>query len=132
MVFKLAHISDVHLGPLPKVRAIDLVSKRITGYINWKRNRAAHMESATLERIVTAMKAEAPDHVAVTGDLTNLALDAEIANAALWLESLGPAADVSVVPGNHDAYVPGALAKAAAGLTSERTCASRARSAPCE
>lgn len=112
MTFKLAHISDVHLGPLPNVRMIDLLSKRITGYVNWKRNRAGHMLSGTLERMLAAMAATAPDHIAVTGDLTNLALDAEIANAALWLASLGDPADVSVVPGNHDAYVPGALAKA--------------------
>ncbi|MCI5074396.1 metallophosphoesterase [Oricola sp.] len=112
MVFKLAHISDVHLGPLPKVRAIELVSKRITGYINWKRNRAAHMQGDTLSRLVTAMQGAGPDHIAVTGDLTNLALDDEIAAAALWLGTLGPGEDVSAVPGNHDAYVPGALARA--------------------
>ena len=55
------------------------------------------------------MKANAPDHVAVTGDLVNLALDQEIELARLWLETLGNPHDVSVVPGNHDAYVPGAL-----------------------
>jgi 3',5'-cyclic AMP phosphodiesterase CpdA len=113
MAFRLAHISDVHLAPLPKVRRRELISKRITGYINWKRNRARHMAGDALERLVEAMRKKAPDHVAVTGDLTNLALDAEIANAAAWLESLGDPADVSAVPGNHDAYVPGALARAA-------------------
>lgn len=112
MAFRLAHISDVHLAPLPKVRRRELFSKRITGYINWQRNRARHMAGDTLERLVAAMRKQAPDHVAVTGDLTNLALDAEIANAAAWLESLGDPANVSAVPGNHDAYVPGALARA--------------------
>ncbi len=48
----------------------------------------------------------------VTGDLVNLALDGEIEMARHWLETLGPPEDVSVVPGNHDAYVPGALDKA--------------------
>ena len=57
------------------------------------------------------MKANAPDHLAVTGDLVNLALDREIELARLWLETLGDPHDVSVVPGNHDAYVPGALDK---------------------
>lgn len=112
MAFRLAHISDVHLAPLPKVRRRELFSKRITGYINWKRNRARHMAGDTLERLVAAMQKKSPDHVAVTGDLTNLALDAEIDNAAAWLESLGEPADVSAIPGNHDAYVPGALARA--------------------
>src|SRR5690606_34575541 len=53
-----------------------------------------------------------PDHIAVTGDLVNLALDAELEMASLWLESLGPVERVSLVPGNHDAYVPGALDRA--------------------
>jgi 3',5'-cyclic AMP phosphodiesterase CpdA len=44
----------------------------------------------------------------------NLALGGEIELARLWLEALGAPADVSVVPGNHDAYVRGALAKACA------------------
>jgi len=125
MAFRLAHISDVHLAPLPRVRRRDLFSKRITGYINWKRNRARHMAGGTLERLVEAMHRKSPDHVAVTGDLTNLALDAEIANAAAWLESLGDPADVSAIPGNHDAYVPGALARAVqawrANMTTDET-----------
>ena len=33
----------------------------------------------------------------------------EIELARLWLQTLGEPHDVSVVPGNHDAYVPGAL-----------------------
>ena len=38
-MFTLAHLSDVHLGPLPSVSYRDLISKRITGYINWHRTR---------------------------------------------------------------------------------------------
>ncbi|QKV17080.1 metallophosphoesterase family protein [Oricola thermophila] len=121
MTFRLAHISDAHLAPLPPVRRRELFSKRITGYINWKRNRARHMAGDALDRLVAAMKGSAPDHVAVTGDLTNLALDAEIANAAAWLRGLGDPAAVSVVPGNHDAYVPGALARAVAAWHANMT-----------
>jgi len=46
-----------------------------------------------------------PDHVAITGDLTNLALPHEFEQARQWLCSLGAPADVTVVPGNHDCYV---------------------------
>lgn len=109
MPFKLAHLSDIHLGPLPAVKARQLVSKRLTGYINWRRNRLRAMAGGTLERITDAVAEANADHVAVTGDLTNLALDAEIRAAALWLETLGEPGDVSVVPGNHDAYVHGAV-----------------------
>ena len=113
-MFRLAHLSDVHLGPLPEIAYRDLVSKRITGYINWRRNRSADLHEGVIDRLVADLKVQAPDHVAVTGDLMNLALGGEIELARLWLEALGAPADVSVVPGNHDAYVRGALAKACA------------------
>lgn len=108
-MFRLAHLSDIHLGPLPQVAYRDLVSKRITGYINWRRNRSANLHEGVIDSIVADMKAAAPDHIAISGDLMNLALDGEIVLARLWLESLGSPQDVSVAPGNHDAYVPGAL-----------------------
>lgn len=111
-MFRLAHLSDVHLGPLPEVAYRDLASKRITGYVNWQRNRRRHMRESIIDAIVADVKSEKPDHIAVTGDLVNLALDREIEKAKLWLEMLGTPHDVSLVPGNHDAYVPGALDKA--------------------
>jgi 3',5'-cyclic AMP phosphodiesterase CpdA len=111
-MFRLAHISDPHLGPLPPVAWQQLMSKRITGYVNWQRHRGKAMASPVLNRVMADIKAQNPDHLAITGDLVNLGLDAEVANAKAWLDTLGSMTDVSVVPGNHDAYVPGALAKA--------------------
>ena len=109
IMFRLAHLSDIHLGPLPDIAYRQLVSKRILGYVNWQRNRRRFLHDGVIDAIVDDMKANAPDHIAVTGDLVNLALDREIELARLWLETLGDPHDVSVVPGNHDAYVPGAL-----------------------
>ncbi|HPG03636.1 MAG TPA: metallophosphoesterase, partial [Rhodoblastus sp.] len=40
MPFLLAHLSDLHLGPLPRPRARDLAGKRLTGWFNWERSRA--------------------------------------------------------------------------------------------
>ncbi|MVA17804.1 metallophosphoesterase [Agrobacterium vitis] len=111
-MFKLAHISDIHLGPMPHLTFRELASKRITGYVNWHRNRAKHMVSGTLEALVADIHAKAPDHLTVTGDLVNLASGLEINKAAEWLRTVGPPATTSVVPGNHDAYVPGAHEKA--------------------
>jgi 3',5'-cyclic AMP phosphodiesterase CpdA len=111
-MFRLAHISDVHLGPLPGVTYRDLASKRVIGYVNWQRNRRRQMHDAVIDTILVDLRSQVPDHLAVTGDLVNLALDSEIEMARLWLESLGSPHDVSVVPGNHDAYVPGAFDKA--------------------
>ena len=105
-MFRLAHISDPHLGPLPDPTVMQLASKRIFGYVNWRRNRKGALVSSILEDLISDIKAQAPDHLAVTGDLVNLALPAEISNARLWLDSLGEPRDVSVIPGNHDAYVP--------------------------
>ena len=113
-MFRLAHISDIHLGPLPNVPIRDLLSKRITGYVNWHRNRRKHLFGNTLELLLEQMQAQAPDNIAVTGDLVNLATGLEIGNAAIWLSGVGAPHDVSVVPGNHDAYVPGAAGRAAA------------------
>ncbi|GGE19365.1 metallophosphatase [Aureimonas endophytica] len=111
-MFRLAHISDIHLGPLPELSFRQLVSKRVTGYYNWQRNRKKMMFGETLLSLTTDMHAQKPDHVCVTGDLVNLATTQEIVAAGAWLKDLGPPRDVSVVPGNHDAYVPGALRKA--------------------
>ena len=108
-MFRLAHISDVHLGPLPAVAYRELASKRIVGYVNWHRNRRRLLHEGVLGAILDGIAATPNDHLAITGDLVNLALDSEIEAARLWLEALGKPTDVSVVPGNHDAYVPGAF-----------------------
>ncbi len=110
-MFRLAHLSDVHLGPLPDVTYRDLASKRMVGYVNWQRNRRHIMHEGVIGTVVSDLMAAGVDHIAVTGDLVNLALDAEIDLARLWLEALGDPVGVSVVPGNHDAYVPGAFDK---------------------
>lgn len=111
-MYTLAHLSDPHLGPLPPPRLRELASKRVLGYVNWQRNRAGVLLEEPLTRLVDDLLARHPDHIAVTGDLINLALNAELLPARRWLATLGSAEDVSVVPGNHDAYVPGALSRA--------------------
>jgi 3',5'-cyclic AMP phosphodiesterase CpdA len=110
MTFLLAHVSDPHLAPLPRPRLIELIGKRVTGYINWRRKRQAIHDADVLARIVADVKAQHPDHIAVTGDLVNLALPAEYQPARAWLDALGPPGDVTLVPGNHDAYVRSGVA----------------------
>jgi 3',5'-cyclic AMP phosphodiesterase CpdA len=105
--FTLAHLSDPHLPPLPAARLRDLAGKRALGYLNWTRNRHKYHRREVLDALVADMKAQQPDHIAVTGDLVNLALEAEFAPARTWLESVGTPQDVTVIPGNHDAYVRG-------------------------
>ena len=104
-MFLLAHLSDPHLSPLPAPRWSELAGKRAIGFLNWRRRRHFIHRSDVLARIVADLKANAPDHVAVTGDLVNISLASEYVPAAAWLAALGTARNVTLVPGNHDAYV---------------------------
>jgi 3',5'-cyclic AMP phosphodiesterase CpdA len=104
-VFTLAHLSDPHL-PMPAARAGELLNKRATGYFNWWRNRVHLHVPEALAGIVADIKAQQPDHIALTGDLINVALPEEFRRAARWLEDLGPPERITVIPGNHDVYVP--------------------------
>lgn len=94
---------------MPRVSIAELTSKRITGYVNWKRNRRKHLFGNTLERVLADMRDAKPDHVAITGDLVNLATRTEVETARLWLETHFDPQSTTLVPGNHDAYVPGAF-----------------------
>ncbi len=112
-MFTLAHLSDPHLAPLPQPHWSELLSKRVTGYINWRRKRRFIHDPAVLAAIVGDMKRQTPNHIAVTGDIANIALPQEFLRGRDWLESLGAPHDVSYVPGNHDVYVPAAASYAA-------------------
>lgn len=103
--FRLVHLSDVHLGPLGRAAWRDLANKRLLGYINWKRNRHRVHQRDKIETLLHDIELHEPDHIAVTGDLVNLGLPEEFIAAMNWLEALGSPERVSVVPGNHDAYV---------------------------
>jgi 3',5'-cyclic AMP phosphodiesterase CpdA len=104
-MFVLAHLSDPHLGPLPRPRLAELAGKRAAGFFNWRRKRHRIHRAEVLARITADLKAQAADHIAVTGDLVNISLGSEYAPARAWLDSLGAPRDVTLVPGNHDAYV---------------------------
>src|SRR5262249_54779318 len=88
-------------------------AKRQTVYLNPQKNRRSIHDAVTLPAIVADINAQEPDHIAVTGDIVNIALAAEIRQGRAWLEKLGPPQDVSFVPGNHDIYVGEAAAFAA-------------------
>ena len=104
-MFTLAHVSDVHLAPLPAPRPSELISKRGLGYLNWLRKRRSIHRADMLAALVADLKSRAPDHIAITGDLVNLSLASEFALARDWLDALGEPRDITFVPGNHDAYV---------------------------
>jgi 3',5'-cyclic AMP phosphodiesterase CpdA len=103
-MFVLAHLSDLHLALRPQLT--ELAGKRGLGFINWHRGRKYIHRAEVLDAITRDLKTIAADHIAVTGDLVNLSLPVEYARARAWLDNVGPPSDVTVIPGNHDAYVP--------------------------
>lgn len=107
---RIAHLSDLHLLDLEGVPATRMLNKRITGLVNLKMKRAHEHRQEVAQALARAVASHRVDHVVVTGDLTNLSLESEFSLAKRFLkENLTLAArDVSVVPGNHDAYTRGA------------------------
>ena len=103
-MFTLAHISDIHLAPVPWPSLSELDPKRALGLANWHRKRKQQHRREVLDALVADMMAQYPSHIAIGGDLVNAGLPGELDAARLWLTSLGPPADVTVVPGNHDVY----------------------------
>ena len=100
----IAHLSDVHLGPIRGFTPRYWNLKRLTGYWNWRRTRRNLYQRSVLDRLVADMAGQRPDHIVVTGDLANIGLPQELAHALGWLEGLGPPDRVTVIPGNHDIY----------------------------
>jgi 3',5'-cyclic AMP phosphodiesterase CpdA len=103
-MFALAHISDLHLAVRPGLD--QLAGKRGLGFINWHRRRKYIHRVEALNAITRDLQNTPVDHIAVTGDLVNFSVEAEYAWARRWLDSLGAFRDITVVPGNHDLYVP--------------------------
>lgn len=79
--------------------------KRAVGVANWRLSRHRTHSPAIADAIAEDIRAQAPDHVALTGDIVNVAAHAEFPAAARWLHGFGEASWISFVPGNHDTYV---------------------------
>ncbi len=105
MTFILAHLSDPHIGPLPRIPFRELLNKRMTGALNWHSARATIHNMDVLAAIMLDIVAQAPDHIALTGDLVNVGHEDEFPQALATTEILGGPEKVSIVPGNHDAYI---------------------------
>lgn len=103
---RIAHCSDLHLLSLEGARALDFANKRWIGGLNLLANRARQYMTSVFEAMVADFNATELDHVICTGDVTNLAFENEFRFARSYFDRirLGPA-EVTVIPGNHDAYV---------------------------
>lgn len=108
---KIAHFSDLHLYCAEGVPFHRFLNKRLTGWVNLRLHRGGIHKPAYVSAIAREIKRIGIDHVVITGDLTNLALEPEYELARKVLESelaLDPAR-VTIIPGNHDIYTRGAL-----------------------
>ena len=104
-MFRIAHISDTHvLSPGGAEWREMFFNKRITGYANTILRRSRVHRREYLLEVLSAAARDA-DHVVVTGDITNLALESEFDEARALLDSLARSVEVTVIPGNHDIYL---------------------------
>jgi 3',5'-cyclic AMP phosphodiesterase CpdA len=104
-MIRLAHLSDLHATSVRLLRLADFAGKRFLGWLSWRARRGKTHCPEVLEALLHDLSAMAVDQIVVTGDLTNVACEHEFQQAQAWLERLGPPERVSIVPGNHDAYV---------------------------
>lgn len=107
---RIAHLSDLHLLSLDGAVPFRLLNKRLTGYLNLRFHRTSVHKPFAVKAAAREIRRLGIDHVVITGDVSNLALEREFdLVSALLEEDLGLAPDqVSLVPGNHDMYTHGA------------------------
>ena len=105
-MLRIAHVSDPHyLSHAGAEWRSILFNKRITGYANLVLRRGRVHRRDYLERVLQAAGDHA-DHIVVTGDITNLSLESEYHEARASLDHIARSVEVTVVPGNHDIYLP--------------------------
>ncbi len=109
--FLLAHLSDPHLFSTAGTRLPDFFNKRLYGYLSWCWHRRHEHGDKVVQAMIEDLHRQQASHIAVTGDLTHLGLPDEYRRAAEFLRRLGPPGWVTVIPGNHDAYVRSAWEK---------------------
>lgn len=103
--FVLAHLSDPHVPSPLNAPPWALSNKRLFGFLSWQLRRRRIHRIEVLQALTADLGRQAADHVVVTGDIVNISLPNEFAAARRWLDTLGSPEAVTVVPGNHDAYV---------------------------
>lgn len=103
---RIAHVSDLHVLSRTGAQWRRIVfNKRITGYANLVLRRGRVHRRDYLLAVLSAAAAAA-DHLVVTGDITNLSLEHEYEEACALLDEAARQTEVTVVPGNHDIYLP--------------------------
>lgn len=106
---KIGHVSDLHILELDRPRPWQFLNKRVVGGTNLLLNRSKSHSTEVVKQAFEHLDQLEVDHIAISGDLTNLALDSEFKAAARLLDTIPNATNrISLVPGNHDYYTYGA------------------------
>lgn len=107
-MLKIGHISDLHVFDLKSKSPRRFMNKRLIGGANllFKRSKS-HSPEAVKRAIKHLIEDHEVDHIAISGDLSNLAMREEFQAAKRIIDTIPDASScVSVVPGNHDYYIP--------------------------
>jgi 3',5'-cyclic AMP phosphodiesterase CpdA len=109
-MFRLAHLSDPHIRDFSDLQLRDLLGKRAVGGLNLILFRRRKHRPELLQAMQADLRTRTVDHLAITGDLSNLSLESEWRAAVRWIEGLGWGPErITVIPGNHDTYVEQAV-----------------------
>ena len=103
--YTLAHLSDPHLTSLEDANLGELLNKRMLGYLSWRTRRREEHRMEVLEALVDDSHRARPDHTVITGDMTHVGLPQECRKVSAWLSSFLDSRHLTIIPGNHDAYV---------------------------
>ncbi len=112
----IAHLSDLHLLE-PEHKFRDTGGRARLAFLSFGRPLDAEERRARASRALEQARSSRADHVVITGDLTEDGADAQFeVLAEVLAESRIPADEITLVPGNHDAYTEmGAWSRALQG-----------------
>ena len=104
---QIAHLSDLHLLEADHADRQGVARRRLAYLTIGRPNDAARRRRRAVEVLVAAHRSDA-DHVLITGDLTEDGITPQFDILAEVLAESGIAPGrVTLLPGNHDAYVDG-------------------------
>jgi 3',5'-cyclic AMP phosphodiesterase CpdA len=104
----IAQLSDLHVFDRETAQVSDFFNKRAIGGLNLVTGRRNAHPIELTERLIEDVTRIDPDHVVVTGDVTNLSLPGEFQRVSRLLRPLWGYERLTVIPGNHDCYTQGA------------------------
>lgn len=95
--FVLAHLSDPHVPHRLLTWPTALLNKQILGFLTWQFRRVRLHRREVLDALSRDLAGIGADHVAVTGDVVNIALPKEFRAAAAGPHALGTPDRVTLI-----------------------------------